>query len=498
MITARPSQRRRSPNGIARSPYTLFPFWFSCLAGIALLITAQVHDDDRVSSIAAAAVFGLCWWFCKRALRLDWLSPAMIYLLVFGVFHLGLVVPWALGIHSIALPDWLVRYSVTPALTLVMVALLCYQAGACLGVSRRTGVVSRDPRRSTQRYNVLLYQVGLAIACAGLLFLVLGIHSIGVQRFLQASYIDTFRLVREHDPRLFTTSLTLAPIGFYLAAACAPMRRLRWIVALIAGWTVLIMFIGFRSFSLVAFATCLMILRKRRFHLSAQVYLLGLLGFLVAIPVVRSMRNTGLANRSITEAIREFKPLAAVEEMGGSLEPLVYTLRLMENESFRWGKTYWQALKRVAPNLSLQCQGGAYMPLEDLPPTHWVTRLAAPWKYAHYGGIGFSGVAEPYMNFGVGGLIVYFVLIAMALVSVERLDCSNPVRLAMWGAMLGPLLLTTRGSFDSFFRPAIWGLVIVLASRVLSDSLHAMRRTRTAVLRPRSLAAAEVVAERSR
>ena len=170
------------------------------------------------------------------------------------------------------------------------------------------------------------------------------------------------------------------------------------------------------------------------------------------------------------------KPLAAVEEMGGSLEPLVHAVRLMENESYRWGRTYWLALQRVVPNFSLEWQGATYIPLEDLPPTHWVTRLAAPWKYKHYGGIGFSAVAEPYINFGLAGVVAYFLFLAMALVWADRFDASRPTRLAMWATVLGPLLLTTRGAFYAFFRPAIWGLLVIVGFRVISDSLYSMRR----------------------
>ena len=113
------------------------------------------------------------------------------------------------------------------------------------------------------------------------------------------------------------------------------------------------------------------------------------------------------------------------------------------------------ALQRVASNFSPEWQGATYIPLEDLPPTHWVTRLAAPWKYNHYGGIGFSAVAEPYVNFGWAGVLAYFLLLAMALVWADRFDASRPTRLTMWATVLGPLLLMTCGAFDGFFQPAI-------------------------------------------
>ena len=462
--------RARGSNRLA-----VFPFWFSLPAGVCLLVTAEAFQDDRVSSVCAAAVFGLCAWVCQRALRLDWLSPAMVYLYVFGIFHLGLVVPWSLGINSSVPPVWLVKFDVTPALVLVIIALLAYQAGAYLSVSRRGApAAGRNPR--VLRSNPVLFHFGLIIAAAGFGLFVWGVRSIGIQRFLQASYIDTFRLVREHDPRLFVSSLTVAPIGLYLAAACVPKKHARWVMALAMLWTLLILFIGFRSYALVAFITCMAVLKKRGFHLPKSVYALGLAGMLIAIPIVRSMRNSSVANRSLAEAIESVTPLAAVEEMGGSLEPLVHTIRLMENEPYRWGRTYWLALQRVVPNFSLEWQGGRYIPLEDLPPTHWVTRLAAPWKYRHHGGIGFSAVAEPYINFGLAGVVAYFLFLAMALVWAGRFDASRPTRLAMWATILGPLLLTTRGAFDGFFRPAIWGLLVVIGSRVISDSLYSMRR----------------------
>ena len=81
------------------------------------------------------------------------------------------------------------------------------------------------------------------------------------------------------------------------------------------------------------------------------------------------------------------------------------------------------------------------------------------------------------MNFGVAGVVAYFLVLAMALVWADRFDGSRPTRLAMWATVLGPLLLTTRGAFDAFFRPAIWGLLVVFVSRVVADSLHSMRRT---------------------
>jgi hypothetical protein len=425
--------------------------------------------------MAAAAMLGLCLALCLQVLRLDPLSPAMVYLYIFGLFHLGLIVPWALDIHSGAVPWWLRSYRLTPALSLLILALLAFQLGATLAVSRwGSARVSTEETRCY--YNAILFQGGLVIVALGLLSFGWGIRSIGFSRFLQANYIETFRLVRLYDPRLFTTSLTLVPVGLYLLAASAPQRLRGLVLVPTLLWTALIFFLGFRGFALIPLITTLAVLRKRGFRMPVAAYGVGLAVLLVAIPMARSMRNSRLQQRSVSQAATEVRPLAAIEEMGGSLQPLVHTVRLMENEKLRWGSTYWQALKRVLPNLSLAWQGQTYVPLEDLPPTHWVTRLAAPWKYRHFGGIGFSGVAEPYMNFGSAGVGLYFFFLAVVLVWADRFDAGRPTRLALWAVMLGPLLMTTRGAFDSFFRPAIWGVAIVIVMRVVSDSLHLMQR----------------------
>jgi len=116
----------------------------------------------------------------------------MVYLYVFGLFNLGLVVPWALDIHASVLPRWMLRYLLTPALTLVIVAITAYQIGATLAVSRWGARTARD-RVGERRYqNPVLYHLGLAVALVGLGLFGWGIHTMGFGRFLQARYIETF------------------------------------------------------------------------------------------------------------------------------------------------------------------------------------------------------------------------------------------------------------------------------------------------------------------
>ena len=454
------------------------------LAGSLLLLAVHTLDDDRISALAAGAMLMLSIGLCLGVLRLHPLSPAMVYFYVFGLFHLGLVVPWALGIQSTVLPYWMLRYRLSPALNLVIVALVAYQVGATLASSRWGQSTAESLTARTRYHNRALYHLGLALVLVGFGLFAWGIGNIGFGRFLNANYIDTFELVQMYDPRFFVTSLTFVPVGLYLVAASAPRRLIAVPTALTALWCSMIFFLGFRGFALIPLVVTLAVLNKRGYRLPGIVYVAGLLVLLIAIPVARSMRNDRLAERHIADAVSEVRALSAVEEMGGSLQPLVHTIRLMENENLRWGKTYWQAFQRILPNLAFDWESSTYVPVEEMTPTHWVTRLAAPWKYRHFGGLGFSAVAEPYMNFGTAGVVAYFLLLSVALVWADRFDSGAPTRLALWATVLGPLLMTTRGSFDSFFRPVIWGWLIVLGLRVVSDSVVDRRRLRSGRARP--------------
>jgi hypothetical protein len=321
-----------------------------------------------------------------------------------------------------------------------------------------------------------MYRCGLAVAAAGLGLLFAGAWVIGLDRLAQATYFESYRLTQLYDPRLFISSLQVFPMGLYLAAAAAPARRMSWVAVLGLAWSAGIFALGYRGYALTPAATMLAVLHKRGFRLPRAVWAAGLAALLVAVPAARSLRDNPLGERSLTDVALESQPLEALQELGGSLRPLVHTLDLMENEPYRWGYTYWQAVEMVVPNLALSWESGGYTPVEKLPPSLWMARLATPWHYYHGGGLGFSAVAEPYMNFGLPGVAGFFLLLAAALVWCDRLDGLRPARVAVWAMALGPLLWTARNAFTVFVRPTVWGVLLVLAAYWISRAAAGLSR----------------------
>jgi hypothetical protein len=461
------------PSALPRGAVLSHRFLWAALAlaaGFALRGLALALDNDRLSALLAGGVLLAAYTLCRRPLHLAVLSPALLYLGVFALFHLGLAVPWALDLYGGPLPWWFLTNRLTPALALVLLATAAYLAGA-LAAARPTG----QPAAHLGYSNSFSYVAGIAICITGAAMFLLGIESLGGARFLDAGYNETYRLTGQFDPRLFGTSFTVFPIGLYLVAAACPRRRAPVAGAVALVWAAGIFYLGFRGYALIPGLVVLAVLRERGCGLPRPAALALAALVLVSIPAARAVRDQGVRQRSLGAATARLQPLDGVVEMGGSLRPLVHTLVYTESEPRRWGLTYWRSLATIWPNLSRRWTPGRYLRLDELPPNHWLTSQAEPAMYRNYGGLGFSAVAEPYMNFGVAGVVVYFAALGAVLGRAAGFAAGRPLPLALWAMVLGPLLWTTRNSFEIFFRPAAWGLATALAVHWLAGALPGRR-----------------------
>jgi hypothetical protein len=185
------------------------------------------------------------------------------------------------------------------------------------------------------------------------------------------------------------------------------------------------------------------------------------------------IRDQPLNDRSVDKSP---SILDAPAEMGQSIRPLVETEELVGPGEYRYGRTYWLAFKGIVPNLALRWEAPSIESIDELPPSHWLTALVEPWTFKNYGGIGFSAIAEPYMNFGLIGVVLYFLILGFLLIRLEQASIRNSYTLASWGLILGPLLWTTRNDFSNFFRPAIWGLLCLGIVRLYSGGFELFGR----------------------
>lgn len=454
--------RRRFPKPV------FFAGWTS-IAFIALW-EIRMHADDASTAITAGVLLLSSLAVCRYGLGLCFSTAPMLYLALLGLFHLGLVVPWALGIYDTGRTPWFIPYGLSPALALIIYSILAYQFGVHIALRGGRHRENSSDGGDSSLDNPGVFAAGGLLFLVGAIMFVIGVVGLDPAGYYRLTYSETFRLRAESDPRLFGSGITIASIGLYMAVAAASKQRLRMTILGAGLWLLTLFYWGFRGPALIAGLIVYAVALKKGISFPRWFpWLAGAL-LLIAIPIMRFAREEPLDQRFFRLSLHEFNILDAPAEMGASIRPLVETEALIGPANYRLGKTYLAELKNIVPNLALRWQAPSTESIDDLPPNHWITAVVDPWTYKNYGGMGFSAVAEPYMNFGLVGVVAYFFLLAFLLVRLEQISVRSAYGLASWALILSPLLWTTRNDFSNFFRPAVWGLLCLGVVRVFSGS----------------------------
>jgi oligosaccharide repeat unit polymerase len=459
------NQNVRSPSGFLRP---VFIAGWSCIASIALW---QLHsgDTDKSAALTTAIILLASLAFSRVVLELRFNTAPMLYLALLGLFHLGVVVPWALGIYDISHTPGFVPYGHSRALAMITYSILVFQLGLLTalggGKFQTRSIIQDEPKLEDSK----VFKVGSSLFLLGSAMFVIGLVRLGSVGYDRLTYSETFRLRAESDPRFFGMGITIALIGLSLAAAGGSKQQMRITYVYTGFWFLTFFYLGFRSPAITAALLVFAVASKKGVRWPRWAPLVAGLILLIAIPVVRVIREEPLDERSLSNSLHEMSILDGPAEMGSALRPLTETLDLIGPGNYRYGMTYLRATKGILPNLALRWEAPATESIDDLSPGHWVTAIVDPWAYKNHGGMGFSGVAEPYMNFGIAGVVVYFFLLAILLVRLEQISIRSSYSLAMWALLVGPLMWTIRNDFKEFFRPAVWGLLCLGVIRLLSS-----------------------------
>jgi oligosaccharide repeat unit polymerase len=412
------------------------------LLGLTLLVPAA--GDPLV----AGGLWLLCVVLLARSHPGGVLSFACLYLLLLGIFHLGLVVPLVLGLSPATPPAWMGSASLSASLSLVSTAAAAFTLGArLLGGSRRDELAPTLPARP-----VLLLS-GSLVALLGAGVLLWGGRQAGV---FSTGYGAVFQRALTADIRAFNVGMMVFPIGVVVAAVGASRWQMLPLAAAVLAIMAPLFLAGFRGPIIVQLATLLAVWAHKDGRTARQVALGLALAAIVLVPAVRATRDE---RRDVREGLGQFDPLALFLEAGTSLYPLVVTTeRIGSGAEPLWlGRSYAVAASRVVPNLGQRAglEGRAQT------PNGWATLHADRWLYERGGGIGFSGVAEPYLNFGLAGVVVYFLLLGTVMQRWERWLERDPFRAAIGASTFGFVLWTVRNETLELFRSMAFAVVVV-------------------------------------
>jgi hypothetical protein len=429
------------------------------LAGAALAPGLAVGDLDR-----AAACFGLVWVGCLVVLashhRDGFLSPAGLYLVVFGLFHGGLLITVAIrgdvGLVNPIAGAWIYGPTVPAVTQLCVLGMVAFTGGVLLARRGATDSVDVDAEQQSGRIGT----VGLGLAGVGFLAFVAAVAAGGG---LSGSYDTLF--AASQGSALLVYGVLFVGMGVVFAAVGTPTQR-RLGLALYALFALIGLPLGMRGPVLFLGVVVLAIEVRRGRRIRPAVVLLVGVAVLVVVGVVRETRSEGPG--AILQGDWVAAPADAVSEMGYSLYPSVVVHQWHSaGEPYRHGVTLLAVPLRYAERLR-----GDVPTVED-------DRLFNVEMMQRVGPVGGSPVAEGYHNFGAIGVVGLLGGIGLLIGLLDRRPRSA-ASAAVLAVVLLPLLVDVRNSFAPVLPQIVLGLV------VLGGALLMPRESRAERFRPSS------------
>ncbi len=276
----------------------------------------------------------------------------------------------------------------------------------------------------------------------------------------------------------------LVPGAFLLLAGSAKRLGLRTTSAIIvAVYSSSLLFIGWRAAAISVAIAYLWLWHRCVWAIPrAAILSLGAL-LLVIMPAVAAMRNlTGqdrVSFETFLQSVEDAKAFSAIEEMGGTWETVAHTITLVPTERpYDYGASYGLSALTVLPNLFWD----VHPALRYGSPETWLVRRVAPWAAVRGGGLGFSFIAEAYLNFGFAGCVIIIGALGFLLARAVRWaeGIGHPLAFAFVASALAASAKYVRADSTELVRPLIWYaigpylLVLLLSKRKKSSQVLGM------------------------
>lgn len=205
-------------------------------------------------------------------------------------------------------------------------------------------------------------------------------------------------------------SMLLVP-GTIMVAAAGRVKSLQLGITavLVASYAVTQLFLGSRALAISATVPYLWVWHRcvRRIP-TIPAITAGLMAVAVLLPVVGAGRLLLGEDRLSPAALMqtfysiENPSVAVVSEMGYSANTIASTIELVPDQRpYDYGASYGYALLTLVPNFIWDIHPS----IAHGTPTTWLIRTINPWVADQGGSVGFSLIAEAYLNFGYLGVL---------------------------------------------------------------------------------------------
>jgi oligosaccharide repeat unit polymerase len=423
---------------------------------------------------AGLAVWSLVSWMLTTG---SWFDPYTIFLAASTAFNGGQVLLEVLGLNEKGLLEGEFHEEVVlDAVYLTTLGTAALHWGALIIASAGSWGTASGPARADSTAATLRL-VGWAQLLISLPFNVVQLW-MAVQVVMESGYMG---LYQRELPTGFGSagevlSYCLVPGVFFLTVGSkrAPKSLVAGAVIL-AAFSLTQLFLGYRYHAVIPVVMYAWLWHHHIRPISPVVLVGGGLALLSIFPLVHAIRLESGSDRklSATEVRRSFgerNPIvASIYEMGGSLMTVAYTLELVPDvRDHLLGESYSWALLTLFPNLFWD----AHPTQGENMPSAWLIWTVDPATAINGGGIGYSYIAEAYLNFGWPGAPPVLALIGVLYAGLCLWGWKDPARMAVVATTGTFFTLIARGEAALFVRTLGWYafgpyLMVLLISQVI-------------------------------
>jgi len=347
-------------------------------------------------------------------------------------------------------------------LFLVTLGLWSFHTGGMLGVPERRPVQARR-RQIEDSYSDSLRVLGWTLVCiAAVPSFILLRQAITV--VMSSGYMALFQ--QEAPTSLEAGPQVLAAFlvpGTLLVAAASKGKRLqlRITIALIGLYALVQLFLGCRFAAASSVVTYVWVWHRCIKPISKIPTIIGLVSVVVVMPLVQVTRSfvgeDRLSRSALTQAYASIDnpAVATISEAGGTAATVAYTVELVpEFRPYDYGTSYAFGLLTLMPNLFWDLHPA----ITHGTPGAWLVQTVDPKQAAQGGGLGYSFIAEAYLNAGWAGVVLVSGALGFAFARLATSFCGSGdlAKIACTAAILAFTLKYARSDCTEIVRGIVW------------------------------------------
>jgi oligosaccharide repeat unit polymerase len=453
--------------------------------GTGLILPATIdrfrpEQSIYIVSLCLLAVFIWSLWSWKL-ISAQFFDPYVLFFTAAAFFNAGHALLEVFGLNRNGILGGRFPPETTlDTLLIVALGLTSFHLGAMIAAGRNQHIAPELDLTSMRSNERAIRLVAWSLAAISLIPGVLLLRD-AFNLVLAQGYFAIFQ--RESLTGIDASSSVLAgflvPASLFLLAAGRGIGISRALSLTVIGInTVGGLFIGQRSAALLplfAYAW----LWHRLVRPIPRILLLGVALATISIsPVIALTRNTpGQDRLSFATLLESFvsidNPLiASVTEMGGSMATITHTLQLVPSyREYDSGMTYLFAGFAVFPNFFWDVHPTVARGL----PSSWLIWTVDRFTAERGGGLGYSFIAEAYLNFGWmgAGTVLFVIGYLYARFVLWARYAKQPERLAALASFVAFFLFFARSESAVIFRPLVWyALLPYLSIRLLTSVMR--------------------------